>query len=618
MKHIIFSLFKQLFFWLLFFAVNRFIFLMSYTTIISEQHISISEIINGFYHAMNLDLATASYLLIIPLLLSLIESVYSISLWKKINRIYTVLILVIYNLIAATEIGVYAEWKTKITYKSLSYLKHPDEIFNSASTSQFIILLLFVIGITLIFYKIHNYFIFQSTPSKKVWRYSPLVIISITPLLVLGMRGGVQEIPINQSQSFYSKHDILNCAATNTGFNLYISIYENIKNLNKNPFEYYPVYEADSIVQALLNYPTDSTIQILNTNRPNIVLLILESWSADLIESLGGKPGVTPQFKALEKEGFLFTNIYASGMRSEQGMASIFSGFPAHPISSATVQPDKQRKLNTLTQTLNKEGYTSSFYFGGQLIYGNIKSYIIHNQFDKILEIYDFSDTLPQGKLGIHDEFTLNQQLNDLNSEKQPFFSALFTLSSHSPYDQPMQNAISWGGNENDYLNSAYYSDYALGQFFSNAKNEPWYDNTLFILVADHSHNSYNNWHIFHPNYHRIPMLFYGNVIKPEYRGTQWTKLGSQTDLTSTLLHQLSISADTFFWSKNLLNLNCPEFAYYSYEEGLGWVKPYGYFAYEKRYDRMHHIHVDSLHRQQLIHEGKAYQEMVFKNYLDL
>ena len=321
-----------------------------------------------------------------------------------------------------------------------------------------------------------------------------MVFILLVPgFLIVGLRGGVQQIPINQSQSYYSDHNILNIASVNNAFNLYISIFENLKNFDNDPYTFMEPAKASELMTKIYRTKTDTTISILKLKQPNIVLLILESWSADLIQDLGGEPGITPNFRELEKNGILFDQLYASGSRSEQGMASIFSGFPAHPVSSITVQPDKVVSLPSLVKDLHGTGYATAFYFGGQLIYGNIKSYMIFNGFGKIMEGQDFPKNLPQGKLGIHDGYTLNYMVNDIDAMKTPFFASLFTLSTHSPWDQPYERPLKWGDNENNYINAAYYTDHCLGEFFQNARKKAWFDSTLFIIVADHSHNSYRN-----------------------------------------------------------------------------------------------------------------------------
>jgi phosphoglycerol transferase MdoB-like AlkP superfamily enzyme len=438
----------------------------------------------------------------------------------------------------------------------------------------------------------------------------------VTPLLLLvGLRGGVQQIPINQSESYFSEHNILNIAAVNTGFNLYISIFENLRNFERNPYIFMDPQEAAGEMTKIYAVPSDTTLSILNSDRPNIVVVILESWSADLIESLGGKPGITPEFRKLEQGGILFDHLYASGSRSEQGMASIFGGFPAHPISSITVQPDNFVKLPSLPRELMQAGYSTAFYFGGQLIYGNIKSYIIYNGFNKIMEGKDFPGNIPQGKLGIHDGYTLGYMANDLGQMKTPFFASLFTVSTHSPWDQPYPKPLKWGDNEREYINAALYTDHCLGEFISKASKEPWYKNTLFVFVADHSHNSYRNSHPQSREYHQIPMLFFGEVIKDKYKGTRWSKLGNQHDLAATLLAQLNIPAKGFRFSKNLFNPHSGDFAYYSTEDGLGWIRPWGYFTYDKGanyyYDWTNPATPDSL-----LTEGKAYLQTVFGEYM--
>ena len=345
------------------------------------------------------------------------------------------------------------------------------------------------------------------------------------------------------------------------------------------------------------------------------MLLILESWSADLIQDLGGEPGITPNFRELEKNGILFDQLYASGSRSEQGMASIFSGFPAHPVSSITVQPDKVVSLPSLVKDLHGTGYSTAFYFGGQLIYGNIKSYMIFNGFGKIMEGEDFPKNLPQGKLGIHDGFTLTYMVNDIDAMKKPFFASLFTLSTHSPWDQPYERPLKWGDNENNYINAAYYTDHCLGEFFQNAKKKAWFDSTLFIIVADHSHNSYRNWHPQSKEYHKIPMLFYGNVIKDEFKGTRWSRIGNQHDIAATLLHQLNLPSEKFHYSKNLFNPYTPEFAYYTTEDGVGWIRPNGYFTMEKTND-FYYWWTDPNLADSIKQEGKAFLQTVFNDYM--
>jgi len=611
------SLLRQLLYWILFFAFARTIYLIFNIGELTGDKIPLWDTLGGYWYGLKLDVATACYFLIIPLLIVLVQSVYSANWLNKVNRIYSTVIVILFTLITITELGIYPEWNTKLHYKALKYITHPAEIYGSADTLTFFILV--VIGVfqaSVAVFMYRRYFYKDIKFTYNYWLRPLGLIVIVVPFMFLGMRGGFQQIPINQSQSYYSKYNILNLASVNSGFNLFISVSENMSNLDKNPFQLYDKKEAKAEVNRIMTTPKDTTLDILTTKRPNVVLIILESWSADLIESLGGKPGITPQFHQLEKGGVLFTNLISSGTRSEQGMACLFGGFPGHAISSITVQPDKYPRMPSLTKVLKQQGYQTSYYYGGQLIYGNIKGYIMSNGFDKIQEIYDFGNDVIKGKLGVHDEFVLERQHQELNKNKQPFFSALFTLSSHSPFDQPMPEMLHWDVKERKYINSAYYTDDCLGKYFEKVRKEPWFKNTLFVLVADHSHGSYNSWPFTSPMYHRIPMLFYGDVIKPEYRGYKCDHLGGHHDLAATLLSQMNLDAKPFKWSIDLLNPTSPAYGYYSFEEGVGWVRKSGYFAYDERMKHYYQMHLPANERDSIMKEGKSYLQVLFDDYM--
>jgi phosphoglycerol transferase MdoB-like AlkP superfamily enzyme len=618
MKYTLRNLVLHYLFWLIFFALGRLFFLVYYAGYISQQNISIGEVLLAFPSGLRLDTATFCYPGFIMLLFITLYSTFGGRLFRFLLQGFNYLLLTGYSLIIVGEAGIYEEWQTKLNFKALRYLAHPSEVINSAQTHNLIFLsimflLLLAAGLWL-YYKLVSE---KMRTGEGVWWKDLLVLIVMLPILVVGARGGIQQIPINQSQSYYSKHEILNHAAVNSAFNLYISWFENRQFKEKNPFVFMPSEEARAIVDTLFAKPAAPPVEILTTQRPNIVMLILESWSADLIESLGGEPGITPEFRKLEKEGILFTQAYAGGKRSEQGIAAIFSAFPPHPYTSITVQPDKYRHLPSIVHKINALGYHSSFYFGGQLIYGNIKSYIIFNKFHRIKEIYDFKLPRKEGKLGIHDEYTLNELIHDLKTEPQPFFSALFTLSSHSPYDQPMEEKLPWGDNERKYINSAYYTDWSLGRFFEQARKQPWYSNTLFILVADHSHNSYRNWHPNSFEYNRIPILFYGDVIKPEWKGKQLDRLVSQTDVGTTLLKLLGQSTDGFFWGRDMFNPQTPNFTYLTFDYGVGWKIPEGEYIWDHKLQIPFRMTIPA--GKHLIHEkhAKAFLQALFQEYLD-
>lgn len=611
------SITRQFVFWLLFFALNRAVFLIFYHHLIALEGPPFGEILSGFWHALRLDISTASYILIIPFILLAFKLFSRRRFPDVLNRIYTLVIILAYGLICAGELGTYGEWKTKLHYKALHYLSNPDEVYNSASTGQFILLVVLFILLSGISWFLYTRYFYR--PLRRVRKNIPakaVFLLLIPGLLFLGLRGGIQPIPITHSQSFYSRYNILNLAAVNTGYSFTFSMIENYRFMKDPPYRFFDEELARQTVDRLNSVEKDTTLSILKVKRPNIVILLLESWSADLIHSLGGEAGITPEFEELAKEGILFTRLYASGNRSEQAMSSLFAGFPATPITAITHNLDKVVSLPSLPERLKSEGYYTSFYFGGHLMYGGIKSYLSIAGFDRMLEIYDFPDSMPRGKLGIHDEFIFDYQLEDLGQTSEPFFSVIFSLSTHSPYDQPMEKVLDWGGSENEYINSAYYTDRCLGDYFRKAKEKAWYDSTLFIIVADHSHNSYRHWHVTSPQYRHIPMLLYGNVIDDSLRGIQVGRLSSQTDLPVTLLKQLGLGTDEFYWSRDLFNPYTPEFAFYEATNGLGWIRPDGHFVWHKNYGYLEKESSPEKEQQMLL-EGKAYLQELFRQFMD-
>lgn len=515
------------------------------------------------------------------------------------------------------EIGIYDEWRTKLNYKALMYLKQPSEVFNSISGWKFALLvglLMAIIALWIFLYRKYFRYPYKIKIAKLWQKLSFLILFPL--VLFYFIRGGFQGIPISQSDAWFSNHVILNDIAVNPSWNLLANVLKTQAFMDKNPFVSFSDKQAKKIVEDLHNVEKDTTISILTTSKPNIVLIILESWPASVIESISGDNFITPNFHNLEKEGILFTNLYSSGNRSQQGMASIFGGFPAIPITTLTEFPEKYSSLPSLTKILNENNWHSSFYFGGQLRYGNIKSYLIFNEFNRIIEGADFSNAVPQGKLGIHDEYLFERNIEDLKTEKEPFFSVMFTMSSHSPYDQPIQNIIKKDISELPFTNSVFYSDYCLGKYFEKARTQKWFSNTLFIIVSDHSHVSHKNYPLQTFEYHQIPMLFVGDVIKSEFKGSKYTKIASQTDLPATLLKQIGLDASAFIWSKNLFNPYSPEFAYFEMNDGVGWKSRDGFFVYDKINDRFLQKELDSIHAESNINYGKAYLQEVFRQFL--
>ena len=434
--------------------------------------------------------------------------------------------------------------------------------------------------------------------------------------LAFGMRGGFQAIPITSSQSYFSKHDILNITAVNPSYNMVFSIIDYMQIDNQNIFKTIDAERAQKVVKEIHRIEQDTTISIIKTPKPNIVIILLESWSADMIESLGGDKNLTPEFRKLESEGLLFTEFYATANRSQQAMASIFSGLPGIPVTTLSDHPEKYPSVPSLVKMLNRIGFYTSFTFGGQLIYGNMKSYLVDNESGVITEQDHLENDYPLGKLGIHDEYMFEFFEQQIGNMEQPFFASLFTLSSHSPYDFPGEKQFNNGSLEEDFTNSVFYTDKCLGEFFDNARSQDYWNNTLFIVMADHSHNTYKNHALQSFEYHKIPLLIVGGALGDEYVGKKNNKICSNVDITTTILKQLNLSSEEFPWSKNIFNPYSPEFAYFELNEGFGWKTSSGEIVVNIK-DGFNYVEkaTDS-EKEKLDLEGRSYLQVLFDEFM--
>lgn len=605
-----------------FFFILRLIFVLYHINLITADKIPAGEVLLSFWYALRLDTATSGYILIIPALFIFLQGLFKANWLNKLNFGYVLIIVLAYALITAVELGSFAEWKYKLNTGAFMGMNNTKEGIESLSAMHFILLILFLIIITGSSMWLYiRFFYLKITEKAKQIIYPFIFLVIAVPSLFVMLRGGFNDISISESSAFYSNKSILNWFAVNSGYHLAVNYMESSRYKKSNNYKFYPEDQAEQTVKKILEVKKDSTIRIFKNEEPNIVILLMESWSADLIESLGGKPGITPEFAALEKDGLLFTHMYSTGNRSHEGLASILGGHPALPYTTFTANPTKFDGLPSMVRLLNNEGYHASFFYGGQLNYGNIRAYLHYHQFEKIVEESDIDPSIPRGRLGVHDEFMYQRQIDDLKTMKEPFFSVLFTLSSHSPYDYPMEPVIDWAGNENKFINSAYYADKCLGDYFRMARQQPWYDNTVFIIIADHSHNSYYNWPLETFEYHKIPLLILGNALKDKYKGTQNPRIADNSSLPKTILKQLGLAAGDFKWGSDLLNPYSPEFAYATFNDGYMWKTPEGEVSYSMiwshYYSKKFPEGTQRARIDEFIKEGKSYVQVLFREFLD-
>lgn len=631
-RRLLIPVFRQWIFWMILFFVCRSIFVLYNFAELSGA--GVAEVLALYIYSVRIDLSMSSYLLVFTVLCAVLMNLFSASsmitvrtIIERVHRVYVLIIIALFCIITVAELEIYAEWGTKMTLKALRFLQHPAEVLRSTPVS-FMITGWLVVAL-LFFLAAWGYR--KISPLKNLMRScspgllnavaSVLFLLIMPGLLLIGIRGGLQPIPIQQSDAYFSKNNLLNLAAVNSGWNLGQSIWENRKSMKGNPYVYFDHQEAETVIADLYRVEKDSSLTLFKSKKPNVILILLESWSADMIKSLGGYDSAAVHFDELGREGLMFDSIFASGSLSDQGMTAVYSAFPALPSSNSIIaQPDKYGSLPCITNSFHQAGYHTSFLFGGQLSYGNIKAYMYFNRFGRILEGSDFPDDIPRGRLGVHDEYLYARQLAELRNEQQPFFASMFTLSSHSPYDMPIidEDKVEWGDDENDYVNSVRYADKQLYQFLQQAKKESWYDNTIFIITADHSHRSPRHWNQYQPEYRKIPLLFWGPALNDSLRGKRISKVGSQLDLAATLLNQMNISAKEFKWSRDLLNTSTSGFAFYETYDGFGYVHGTNCIVYSHLSGNIYYEITDSpARRAEMEKQGKSFLQVMFQQYSD-
>ncbi|MGJ8661177.1 MAG: LTA synthase family protein, partial [Bacteroidota bacterium] len=428
----------------------------------------------------------------------------------------------------------------------------------------------------------------------------------------------LQPIPINIDAAYYSKSSLSNDLSINSTYYFGKSfLLYNRSNLD-DVFPKMDAKLAAKITADLYETKTDTFPKVLKSERPNLVFIVLEGWSANAMKSITGNGGVTPHFDQMTKDGLLFSQCYADGGTSEIGNACIFGAFPALPEISMSMQPEKHRKLPAFNEDLKKWGYYSGYRFSGDLKYGNIGSFFTDHGFDAVKDEKDFPADSPKGKLNYYDEELFRLLKKDIDNTKEPFMQCAFTGSTHSPYDFPKRKNQTYVGEEQEYMNSMIYADESLYNFIQQCKKEDWYKNTLFVFVADHGHTTPNQSDPNQGKYFHVPLLFYGEMLKPEWRGVNDETICNQHDIVGTLLAQMNGDCSRYPWSKNILNPSTKNFALHTVTRGYGWVNGDGDFSYNLDLKGYINQNMPPEKMPKAEKQCKAYLVELYKNYKEL
>jgi phosphoglycerol transferase MdoB-like AlkP superfamily enzyme len=615
MKNFILSILKYFVYWFAIFFLQRNIFLFYFYKTTS---FSFKEWIFCNIYSIHIDIATFSYILLPLLLIFIIQLFAEIKNTRKYIKYYTYVILIVSNIILVTDLGLFAEWGLKINHKAISYLIYPQEVINSAKITP--VFLLLTIFIALSFFSIWFYkkcFIIDFKLDKIKWVQKVLIIIPLFFLCFLGLRGGLQTFPIDRSWSYFSEKTLLNHAAVNSSWNFVAALSEK-EEFKNNPYQFYDNQQCDKIFNSLLPENKDSTISIFNTSRPNIILVLLEGWSAEAMGVLSKDIESTPRFSKLAEQGLLFTNFISTGFRTEQALAAITAGFPSQPKTTIIRKFGKFDNMPSFVKDLYNNGYHTSYYYGGDLNFANTEAYLKSAGYKKIIGQNDFQYKRFT-EWGAFDDELFNYTLNDLKNNKQPFFSMIMTSTSHEPFTKDIPQIFKGDESVDGYLNVMHFSDESLFKFIESSKKESWYQNTIFMIVTDHT-NRLPKWRDnFEINRHWIPCMFYGAALKNEFKGKTIDFPVSHVDFPAIILAQLGLAYDKFKWSKNIFDKNYQTpWAFYTFDEGFGFLKNKDKIVYDIKLNKLIVKTESKTINDSLTKEGKTLLQKLLDDYISL
>ncbi len=529
------------------------------------------DIYQVVWHGLSLDLSTALYFLIVPFLLSIVSIWYWGKWITNLLRGYYLLISLAFALAFVADTSLYPFWGFKLDATCLQYLESPNEMAASVSTIYIIIRFLALAVTTIVIYGGYRNIdrsLFTACQKKIIGLLLHLIAI---PVIIIGIRGGLDESATNIGQVYFSQNQFLNHSAVNPVFNFLDSI-DSLDSSNIS-YDFMSDEECEKITKKLFNTESTDVDTLLNTTTPNIILILMESCGGQFTE-LSGRNDITPHLNRLAGEGIYFTNCYANSWRTDRGTLCTYSGYPSFPTISVMKLPVKSRSLPCLARSLrDTKGYSTHYIYGGDINFTNMRSYLIGGGFEQLTWKADYSAADQKtAEWGVRDDITFGTLFDMATSMQSPYLIGYSTLSSHEPWDVPIHKF------DDEVLNAFYYLDQCIGDFIAKLKKSKAWDNTLVILLPDHGIN-YKEYDELHPLRNHIPMLWVGGAVKAPRR---IETICNQTDLPATLLGQLGIPHTDYTFSRDVLSSSYTHpLAIHTYTEGFSIVDSTGLTVFD-------------------------------------
>ena len=527
------------------------------------------------WHGLRLDIAIAGYLTLIPGLLLIVSMWWKGKALRWIWKGYFLVASFLVALALIANIGLYGYWGFPLDNTSLLYIRtSPADALASMTTGQLILFPILILTVTAGFY-----WLTQAWPRRRQdcgggsWKELALLIL-LEVLLILPIRGGIGTGTNHTGSVYFSSHIRLNHAAVNPVFSFMEAVLHQQDIGSK--YRFMSDEEAARLFEGM-THTALRTDSVQKTGRMNVVLIGLESFSDTLMHT----PGVTPELLKLTQESLCFRRFYANSIRTDRALVAFHSGLPAQPTMSIMDMPRKSASLPSIARTLDQQGYSTVFYYGGDINYSNMRSYFMGTGFQQVVCDQDFPINLLTSKWGVADGYVFDRVLADIKGDQsgKPFFRSVMTLSSHEPFDVPNYQKIK----DSEVLNAFSYTDSCLGKFIRELKALPCWKNTIVAIVPDHLGAYPESFDNYQQRRFLIPFLILGGPIESP---RQYDIIGSQIDIPATLLGMMDIDHSDFLYSKDLLDPASPHFAYFTFMDAMGMVTDDSYIIYDNTADQ--------------------------------
>ena len=598
------------------FVVQRISFFLVYSSVIGDT--GLLNLFSALWAGKSLDGSMAGYLVIIPLIISTICIWINNRIFINIEKAYYVIISFLISFITILDLGLYGYWGFRLDMTPIFYFfTSPSSAVASATLLEMIIAPIAIIVLTVCLYLLLIKVAFLKSfdiniNNKRNKIYATLLSLVFAGLLFIPIRGGITVSTMNLSRAYFSQNPRLNHVAINPLFSL---MYSATHQSNfKSQYRFFEEVEAKQIFSQLIDNSIENDTVLLKNIRPDIYLIIAESFSAHLMPSLGGEE-IAMRLDSIANEGVLFTNFYANSFRTDRAIPAILSGFPSQPNTSLMKYVEKAEKLPSLPKTLKNNGYDISYYYGGDINFTNMLAYLVSQGFEYIIKDKDFTIKERQSKWGAHDDIVFSRLKKDIEdrTENKSYFTVIQTSSSHEPFQVPFHKDLKIKYPEQyDRANAFAYTDSCIGDFVNYLKKSGKWDKSLVVITPDH-YGAYPKSIENVISRHHIPLIFAGGAL--QVNSSKIDVYGCQTDIVSTILSSLKIEHKEFIYSKNLLSKSAPHYAFFTEPEYMGMVTDTASVVYNLESSK---VEIGVGEYYELLNQSKSYLQTIYNNLEDL